>query len=439
MTSPLPLAEREADLGVAETRGESPDAPAAKILAETGRCVACGLCVPKCPTYRKTLSEADSPRGRITLIRGTVEGRIPANDRLREHLDLCLGCRACEAACPNGVAFGHLYDLARALPQVKGAGARGIAAFPRRLFSPTALRIGGSLLRLYQRSVVQRIVRSKGLLRRIGLERAEAFLPALPNAVRFRAFYAAAGEPRGEVALFLGCIARIVDTDALQAAIHVLTRLGHAVHVPSGQGCCGALQAHSGDAAGARALAWANQRAFGSRADLPILSVASGCGARLLDYAEHYGDAGRAVAQRVVDVSAFLSRSPGWDRVQCEPSHARVAVHEPCTLVNTMRSGGAAQALLARIPGLTIEALAGNDQCCGAAGVYFLLQPEMADALRADKLAAIRDTAADFVVTSNIGCALFLAEGLRSLGLAPRLVHPVSLLARQLGYKGPPC
>lgn len=436
MTLPRPRVDDSARLPGTDPAPAHVATPAARILAETGRCVACGLCVPKCPTYRETLSEADSPRGRIALIRGAVEGRVPANDRLREHLDLCLVCRACEAACPNGVAFGRLYDLARGLPQIKGEATRGIAALPRRLLSPAALRIGGSLLRFYQRSGAQRFARRTGLLRASGLERAEGFLPTLPNAPRFRTFYPAAGDPLGEVALFLGCVARIFDTDALQAAIYVLTRLGYGVHVPQGQGCCGALHRHAGEVDAARALAQQNQQAFAVHPDLPILSVASGCGAGLLDYAEHYGEAGRAVARRVIDVSAFVSQAAGWERVQCEPLVARVAIHEPCTLRNTMRSSGAADALLARIPGLSSAALAGNAQCCGAAGTYFLAQPEMADALRASKLTAIRDALPQFVVTSNIGCGLFLAAGMKSLKLTAEVLHPVALLARQLGFKG---
>lgn len=436
MTSPLPLAEQEADIRVAGTGRESPDTPAARILAETGRCVACGLCVPHCPTYRKTLSEADSPRGRIALIRGAVEGRIPANERLREHLDLCLSCRACQAVCPNGVAYGPLYDLARALPGIAGETRRHGAVPSRRWFSPLALRVGGSLLRLYQRSGGQRLLRGTRLSRSSGLARAEAFLPALPDAVQFRAHYPATGRELGEVVLFLGCIARIVDSDALQAAIFVLTRLGYAVHVPGNQGCCGALHAHAGDAHAAHVLWQANKRAFADFPDLPIITLASGCGARLLDYAAHYGDTGRMVARRVVDAAAFLAQAAGWERVQPLPLRSRAAVHEPCTLRNVMHAGGAAQRLLARISGLSIEPLAGNDQCCGAAGVYFLSQPDMAETLRADKLAAIEAASPGFVVTSNIGCALFLAEGLRSAGRQIEILHPVTLLARQLGFKG---
>jgi glycolate oxidase iron-sulfur subunit len=414
---------------------EGIDTRVAEIMAETGRCVACGLCVPKCPTYRKTLSEADSPRGRITLIRGALEGRIPANDRLREHLDLCLGCRACEAACPNGVAYGDLYDGARSLPELASSSSRGSDLW-RRMLTPAALGIGGSLLRFYQRSGAQRLARGTGLLRRVGVERAERFLPALSDPVEFRAFYPADGSPSGEVALFLGCIARIVDVETLLAAIHVLTRLGYGVHVPPGQGCCGAMHSHAGDAAGARSLAAANGEAFGAYPDLPIISVVSGCGARLLDYARQYEDPVPALARRVYDVSAFLSQATGWQRLQVAPLASKVAVHEPCTLHNVMKSGGAVQSLLGRIPELSSDALAGNDQCCGAAGLYFLSQPEMADALRADKLAAIRDAAPEYLVTSNIGCALFLAEGLRSSSPAIEVLHPVTLVARQLGFKG---
>ncbi len=392
--------------------------------------------MPKCPTYRKTLSEADSPRGRIALIRGAVEGRIPANERLHEHLDLCLNCRACEAVCPNGVAFGPLYDRARALPGIKGTTQLSRAVPSHRLLSPFALRVAASLLRLYQRSGAQRLLRGTRLLRSSGLERTEAFLPRLADAVQFRQHYPAIGNAVGEVVLFLGCVARIVDTDALQAAIYVLNRRGYAVHLPAEQGCCGALHAHAGDAQSAHVLWQANERAFAAFPDLPIITLVSGCGARLLDYAAHYGEAGRSVARRVVDAAAFLAQASGWERVKCEPLPARAAVHEPCTLRNVMRSGGAAQQLLARIPGLTIEALAGNDQCCGAAGVYFLSQPEMAETLRADKLAAVRAVAPEFLVTSNIGCALFLREGLRSGGRQIEILHPVTLLARQLGFKG---
>jgi len=438
MTSLLQRVERTGrwELPGTEAEAEPTDTAAAEILAESGRCVACGLCVPKCPTYQKTLHEADSPRGRIALMRGAVEGRIPFNDRLREHLDLCLGCRACEAACPNGVAYGSLYDRARALPEMRRDARHRVADYARRFMTANAFRYWGSLLRFYQRSGVQRIVRRTGWLRRFGLDRVEGFLPTVPDAVHFQPFYRAQGSPIGEVLLFLGCVARIFDVEALQAAIYVLTRLGYGVHIPPRQGCCGAMHGHAGDAATARSLAETNWQAFGVHPDLPILCTASGCGARLVDYAQHYGEHGRTLARRVQDISAFVAQAPGWEQVTVVPLTAKVAVHEPCTLRNVMRSGGAAARLLARIPDLAIDPLPGNDKCCGAAGTYFLSQPAMADALRADKLEAIRALTPRFLVTSNIGCALFLAQGLRSSPAETAVLHPLTLVARQLGFNG---
>ena len=412
------------------------DALRASLLAESGRCVACGLCVPKCPTYRKTLSEADSPRGRIALIRGAVEGQIPANDRLRAHLDLCLGCRACEAACPNGVAYGQLYGDARSLPEIRSSGSQRVATIPRWMLTPMALRAGGSLLRRYQRSGLGRIARALGMVRFLGLERAERLLPPLPAATRFREIYRAQGSERGKVVLFLGCIARVVDVQALQASIYVLTRLGYTVHVPAAQRCCGAMHDHAGDADTARALGAANERTFAAYPGLPIVTTASGCAARLADYGRDGAETGRNLARRVQDVSAFVAEAAVWEHATVAPLDATIAVHDPCTLRNVLRSANTVYALLGRIPEARIEALAGNDQCCGGAGTYFLSQPEMADSLRADKLSAIRESAPRYLVTSNIGCALFIGEGLRSSNGTIEVLHPITLVARQLGFEG---
>jgi glycolate oxidase iron-sulfur subunit len=437
MTSPLPLSEvgvvrAPAITASARTR----HARIEDILAESGRCVACGLCVPKCPTYRKTLSEADSPRGRIFLMRGAVEGNVPCNERLREHLDLCLGCRACEAACPNGVAYGRLFGEARSLAEIGRGRSTRSGLPPRWMLTSTALRAGGGLLRGYQRSGLARIARGSGILRLLGLERAERFLPPLPAASQFRPIYRAQGETLGEVILFLGCIARVVDGAALRAAIYVLTLLGYTVHVPPTQGCCGAMYHHAGDLDTALSLAAANERSFAVHPGVPVLATASGCAARLTEYGRDYGEAGGALAGRVQDVSAFIASAPGWDRVRVAPLEASVAVQDPCTLRNVLRSADAVYALLARIPGARVSALAGNDQCCGGAGAYFLSQPEMADELRADKLAAIAQAPPRYLVTSNVGCALVIGEGLRSSNRTTEVLHPITLVARQLGFKG---
>jgi glycolate oxidase iron-sulfur subunit len=198
------------------------------------------------------------------------------------------------------------------------------------------------------------------------------------------------------------------------------------VHIPSAQTCCGGLHHQAGDSAGAAALDERNLETFSLFDNLSVLTVASGCGARLLEF----------MPQRVQDISAFLAEAQGWESVEIKPLQARIALHEPCTLRNVLKTTSAPYALLQRIPNAEILALPGNGQCCGGAGSYMLTQPEMADSLRDDKIAACIKLAPDYLVTSNIGCALHLANGLNEAGLKIKLVHPVMLLAKQMGFDG---
>jgi glycolate oxidase iron-sulfur subunit len=195
------------------------------------------------------------------------------------------------------------------------------------------------------------------------------------------------------------------------------------VHVPSSQTCCGGLHRQAGEKAQAEALEKRNLAAFG---DMPLVAVASGCGARLIE----------SMPERVQDISAFLATAQGWDQLEIKPLPARIAVHEACSLRNVLKADQAPYALLKRIPGAEIVALPGNDQCCGGAGSYMLTQPAMAGSLLNDKIPACRETAPEFLVTSNIGCALQLANGLTKAGLKVKLMHPVALLAKQMGFDG---
>lgn len=408
----------------------------ADLIREASRCVACGLCVPHCPTYRKTRSEADSPRGRIALIKGVLEQRIPLSEKFVQHIDLCLTCRACEAACPSGVAYGSLVDGVRPLIEQ----ARGGAGWPRRarefalrsvLPDAGKLRWLGRALRLYQRSGAQVLARKFGLPEKLGVARLEQELPALPPLQNWREVYPASGSPRGEVGLFLGCVARLADVETLNATVFVLNRLGYTVRVPRSQTCCGALHRRGGEAKLADALARRNVAAF---ADIPsIVATASGCGAML---AEYDGPEGRSFGARVVDVGAFLATAGGWGDVDIAPLAAKIAVHDPCSLRNVLRAAPSAYALLRRIPKAVVESLIGNDQCCGAAGAYHLQQPEMAAALAGDKMQALACSGARYLATSNVGCALWLAQGMRERGMAMDVAHPVTLIARQMGFTG---
>jgi len=382
------------------------------LLAETGHCVACGLCLPYCPTYHKTQSEADSPRGRILLTQAVLQGILPINERYMAHMDLCLTCRACERACPNHVPYGAIADHARVMihKQRKPTLLQRLAA--KVLGSPLLLRLGGYTLRFAQVLKLNQLIKA---------------LPTASRQYHWKAAYPVQSA-RGDVALFLGCVSNVLDGEALAAAIFVLNRLGYTVHVPAKQTCCGGLHRQSGDCNGADALDARNHAAFAAVGDMPLLVLASGCGARLLE----------TMPEQVQDINAFLLGSAGWENVALQPLHKKVAVHEPCTLRNVLKAGGVQQALLQRIPGIKLVTLPGNAQCCGGAGSYMLTQPEMANNLRDDKTAELQACAPDIMVTANIGCALHIARGLKEAEVDINVMHPVALLAQQMGFTGEP-
>ncbi|MFM9913313.1 MAG: (Fe-S)-binding protein [Methylophilaceae bacterium] len=378
-------------------------AAALDLLTETGRCVACGLCLPHCPTYRKTQSEADSPRGRIMLTQALLQGAIPLNERYMAHMDLCLTCRACESACPNHVEYGVIADGARAM-----ISAQRPAKLARKLAmilvaSPTLLKIAGFGLRLASLLRLQKII---------------SRLPTTPKQRRWQSVYPATNA-RGEVSLFLGCASNVLDGDTLAASVYVLNRLGYTVHIPPTQTCCGGLHQQAGDSADD--LNARNKQAF--TGDLPVLAIASGCGARLLDL----------MPDRFQDVSAFLAQAEGWDDIIFTPLKAKIAVHEPCSLRNMLKTEASVYSLLKRLPAANVVPLPSNTQCCGGAGAYMLTQPGMAKKLRDDKIMQIEKTAPEYLVTSNIGCALHLADGDELQQI--KIVHPVLLLAQQMGFQ----
>lgn len=404
----------------------------ARLKEEADRCVACGLCVPHCPTYRKTFNEADSPRGRIFMMAALLEQRLPLSPEVLHHLDLCLSCRACENACPSKVHYGLLADGVRTWMEPLRQRTAGQERMRRLLFNavlkPGWLRSAGWLMRAYQKSGLQGLTRKSGMLDALGLERADAQLPTLQKAQTLQGMHAANGIPRGTVGLFLGCVAQLTDAPTLNSAIFILNRLGYSVDAPHAQTCCGALHQHNGDIGTAQALAQENRQAFSVPGIQAILHAASGCGATLAEQDP-------PLSLPLLDISSFLSQSPGWEHIQVSPLGETIAVHEPCSSRNVLHDQNAAYRLLQRIPGITLMPLAGNDQCCGAAGSYALSQPEMADLLLRDKIEAIKGSGARIIATSNPGCAMHLAAGLRAEGLVVEVLHPVHLVARQMGYE----
>ena len=400
-------------------------------------CVHCGICLPVCPTYRTLGEEMDSPRGRVYLMRAVAEGRLEITDTYTRHLDLCLGCRACETACPAGVPFGSLLETARA--DIERAG----RPFRRRLMDafvfgvfpyPQRLAIALGLLRRYRRWGLQALVRRAGLLRRFPrLAAMDALLPEVPRTdFELPEFLAARGRARGRVALLVGCVQRYLFADVNLDTMRLLAAAGWDVVAPRGQGCCGALELHGGRLDAFRARARALAAALPSDVDW-IVTNAAGCGSALRDYAHWVGDdaAASRLAVRTRDVSELLADAD----LPLNPLPLTVTYHDPCHLAHGQRVRTAPRTALGRIPGLTLVPLADSELCCGSAGVYNVLEPEMADQLLALKIARIVETGARAVATGNPGCLMQIARGARERGLDLEVVHPVTLLARALRWE----
>lgn len=390
-------------------------------------CVHCGLCLPHCPTYQETGRESSSPRGRIYLMRGVAEERIPLDELVVEEMSLCLGCRACESACPAGVRYGHLLEGMRA--EIDARGARGrVRRFAERLAlrrvvaSKGVLHAVAGALRVYQRSGIQRALRASRLLKLVPpLARMERILPTLPDSHRAPLLIPARGARRGRVAFFSGCLMPEVFGPVNAATIEVLARNGFEVEVPAGQGCCGALHLHAGDPEAARRLHAANVAAFRLDGIDALILNSAGCGAALRD-------SGDDLARKVRDVTEFLAEV--GLRETPRPLAMRVAYDDPCHLVHGQRVAAAPRALLRAIPELDLFDLPGCRDCCGAAGIYNLTQPAMSARLLERKIQAIRDTAPEAVVSGNPGCLLQIGAGVRASRLPVEVLHPIELLAR---------
>jgi len=412
--------------------------PASYIKEEATKCVACGLCLPRCPTYGLLHDEADSPRGRLSLMLALAKGDLPLNAKLDSHLARCLGCRACEKACPSYVSYGKSLDSARALIETsRNASAShetAAASMLRWLVEkPGRTRTLAKILRLYQKTGLQRLLRTSRVLELFGFAELEADLPPLGPRQPFAETYPARGRLAGRVAIFTGCLGQITDQQILISAIRLLNRIGYEVRVPSTQGCCGAMHLHNGETAKAAELMRRNIRAFAGDADA-VLGVASGCTATLNEYAQYLDDDGTAASfsTRIVDINRFIAQASWPADISLRPLAKRIAVHDPCTLTNVLRQDDQPYRLLARIPEAEVIPLPGNSVCCGAAGTYHLTQPRIAEDLRAPKINDLGRLAADILVTSNSGCAMYLAAGLRNAGVAMEVTHPVVLLERQM-------
>jgi glycolate oxidase iron-sulfur subunit len=392
-------------------------------------CVHCGLCLAACPTYVELGTEADSPRGRIQLVRGLAAGTLEPTGAVARHLDLCLGCRACETACPSGVPYGRLIEGVRPLVEARRSPGRRAA---RRLLATTLTT--RALARVL--FAPARLVAGWRALARVPLLRYAAAL-APRRARRLPAVLEATGPSRGTALLLPGCVADTLFHDTNVATARLLARAGVRVVVARDLRCCGALAAHLGVADVAHRRARDLVRvADAKRADW-LVTNAAGCGAHVRGVDRLL--AGEAAAGRVaqtardaLDLLAELGLPAPAGRLP-----RRIAVHDPCHLAHGQGVRASVRALLAAIPGVELVELAESDWCCGSAGTYNLTEPAMAARLLARKLANVARSRADLVVAANPGCLLQMRAGALARGLDVAIEHPIDVLARAHGLLGP--
>ncbi len=411
------------------------------------RCVHCGLCLAYCPTFSELGTEMDSPRGRIVLVKSLAVGRITLTDSAAAHLDLCLGCRACETVCPSGVPYGQLIEAARAEIERQRPGGPLRRLFRWLNFSvllahPTLLRLAAAGLRFYQVSGLRRLARASGLLRLLPapLSHWEPLLPDLPPAVDrapLPEVTPAEGPRRARVGLLTGCIQQVAFGPHNRATARVLARNGAEVIAPSTQACCGALHAHAGEHETALALARRTIEAFEAAGVDQVIVNTSGCGAHMKSYGlllagdRAWRERAARFAARVCDVSEFLAEQPL--RGPLREVRRTVTYHDPCHVVHGQKIRNQPRALLAQVPGLRVVDLKEADWCCGSAGTYNLTQPEMATRLQERKVAHVRASGADAVITANPGCIIQIAQGLRAQGSPIQVLHLVELLDQAYG------
>jgi glycolate oxidase iron-sulfur subunit len=409
------------------------------------QCMHCGLCLPTCPTYDATKLERNSPRGRIALMRAIADDRLDVTKAFGDEMYFCLGCLACQTACPAGVNYAELFEHARAEIEEKR-----VLANPKRDFirgftvrwlfmDLRRLELFGKALRLYQQLGLQTAVRRMGLMRLMPrrLQELEAMTPTVCekfSAELIAPVTPAARERKYRVAMLTGCAQDLTFSDVNRDTVEVLAQNGCEVITPPAQNCCGSLHAHNGEWSLAQQLARRNIEQFPPEQFDAIITNAGGCGSHL----KHY-------AKLLVDDPVYAKRAALWDakvkdihewlaqiKIRNPKSEIRnqvVTYHESCHLSHGQKVVLQPRELLKTIPGLQLVELSEANWCCGSAGIYNLTQPEMAGQLLDRKIAHIKSTGATTVATGNPGCLLQLINGAAQAGLKLRVVHPITLLA----------
>ena len=401
------------------------------------KCVQCGFCLNACPTYLETGLEAESPRGRLTLMKAVIEGRVDMTPTVTRHFDLCLQCRACEVACPSGVPYGRIMMSTRAemKTRVKRPLRERLArevGFNRILPKPKLMRTFGKMTRFYQRSGLRDLTRRVGVMK--ALPDRYAYLDeALPTMEE--AFFTSDGrvaKPKGKikarVALLGGCVMSMMHAQTMEATLRVLVHNGFEVHLPAEQGCCGSLNMYAGERDTARQMASNNVSALLSMAPDAVVSSSAGCGSTMKEYGEllEGDEAAEELAAKTRDIHELLSEygfTPPTGRID-----AKVVFQDPCHLLSTQRISDPPREILRSIPGVEVVDMPEPTVCCGSAGTYSIAQRDMSIRLGDRKARNIIATGASYMATGNPGCALQLTNALNRANAEVEVKYVVNLL-----------
>jgi len=417
------------------------DGPSQSIIDD---CVHCGFCLSACPTYLETGNELDSPRGRIYLIKSVKENKIPLGDSVVNHLDKCLGCLACETACPSGVKYRFLIESSRA--QIERNYRRSLSdnlfrRFIFRLF-PYQKKLGLFLpfLYFYNKSGLRALIGFSGILKKVSkkLYKLEQMIPTVDN-IRIRRYpevIPAREKTRYKVAFLTGCVQNVFFSKTNAATIEVLTKLGCEVVVPADQPCCGALSNHSGRLEESREFARKIIELF-STLDVDYLIVNSaGCGSNMKEYGEllksdtKYRTKARKLSEKTRDIVEFIDEI--GINGNLKKLNLKVTYQDACHISHGQSIRSAPRNILSKIPGLELIEMNESDHCCGSAGIYNLVQPDMAEKILLRKISNIKNTGSDMLVAGNPGCLLQIQKGIRENKLKIETAHPIELLNRSL-------
>ncbi len=378
-------------------------------------CVHCGLCLDACPTFRITGLETESPRGRIYLMTQWKRSTLPFDEAQVRHIDLCLGCRTCEAVCPSGVPYGRIIEAGRAdvedmrRPSFKRTASR--VALRQLVGHPGRLRAAGAAVRLAQKLHLTSVARSGRMLPRL---RTRFKPPAMGVAP-------AIGARKHRVAFLVGCVMPILYPQSHEAAVRLLQLAGCEVLFPQDERCCGALFAHNGDLAGAERLRVANMRTYEAGSFDALVVDSAGCGAHLKDFYP-------GLKGRVKDLSEWLLEV-GLPEPKREVK-IRVTYQDACHLAHGQKIKKQPRDLIRSLPGVQLMEMRHPDICCGAAGLYSTLEPAMSNQILQEKLEDVMATNADVIAVANPGCQMQIESGLRARGASMKVEHLSELLAR---------